>query len=527
MNVLLVYPEFPKTFWSHTHALSILGKRAIVPPLGLLTVAAMLPHGWGKRLVDLNVRPLSDADLAWADCVFISGMIVHRDSARRVISRCKAAGKTVVAGGPLFAAEYALFEEVEHFVLCEGEQVMAQLVADLESGKLKRTYRSREYADMTQSPVPMWELADMEQYSCAALQFSRGCPFDCEFCNVTALLGRKPRTKTPEQVIAELDAIYARGWRGSVFFVDDNLIGSRKAARAMLAALKRWQSQHGPLRLITQVSIDLADDEALVNDMIEAGFAAVFVGIETPEAEALAECNKRQNTHRDLVADVWRLQQAGLEVQAGFIVGFDHDTPDTFRRQVEFIEKSRIVTAMVGMLHAPPGTKLADRLWREGRLAGHSSGDNTDGTTNVTPIMGITALRQGYGWLLGQLYEPRPFYRRVRAFLKAFPAARWQNPLTTQRIRPFLRATWQLGIAGRERWQYWRLLVWTLLNRPQMLPAAIRLAACGHHYRTICEQNGLLREGKHFVLESPQMAHAPALQQSTPALSPPRTGYEH
>jgi radical SAM superfamily enzyme YgiQ (UPF0313 family) len=488
VNILLAYPEFPDTFWSHAHALRIAGKKALLPPLGLLTVAAMLPPHWGKKLIDLNVGPLSDSDLAWADCVFVSGMVVQREAARQLIARCKAAGKTVVAGGPLFAAEYALFEQVDHFVLSEGELTVSALVADLERGRARRSYRSREYADLRQSPTPLWELADLDQYFVAGVQFSRGCPYDCEFCNVTALLGRRPRTKTTAQIIAELDALHQRGWRGPVFFVDDNLIGHRPALKDLLPALKQWQRTYGPMPFITQASINLADDQTLMQDMVEAGFTAVFVGIESPDPEALAECNKSQNQNRDLVGDVRRLQRFGLEVWGGFIVGFDHDAPSIFQRQVEFIEQSRIVAAMVGMLHAPPGTRLAERLWREGRLTGASSGDNTDGTTNIVPKMGLEPLSEGYRWLLQRLYAPRPYYQRVKSFLREYRAPQCRNPLTLSRLRTFLRSIYHLGIFGRERIEYWSLLFWTLLHRPALLPNAIRLAICGHHYRRLSEQ---------------------------------------
>ena len=492
MNILLLYPEFPETFWSYFHALRIIRKKATMPPLGLLTVAAMLPERWGKRLVDLNLSPLTDQDLAWADCVFISGMAVQRTAARRLIARCKAAGKTVVAGGPLFIGEYALFEQVDHFVLGEAEITLAPFVADLEKGTPKRTYRTREFADMKLSPVPMWELADLPKYAVAGVQFSRGCPYDCDFCNVTAMLGRKPRTKTGAQVIAELDALKRCGWRGPGFFVDDNLIGHRPALKNdLLPALQKWQKTNGPMPFNTQASINLADDPALVSDMVKAGFDAVFVGIETPDAGSLAECSKNQNRNRDLAADVRRLHRAGIEVQAGFIVGFDHDTPTIFKRQVEFIKRSRIVTAMVGMLHAPPGTRLAERLWQEGRLLGPSSGDNTDGTTNIAPTMGIEALREGYKWLLANLYTPRPFYQRLKAFLREYKSPQIRSRVDLARLRAFARSILHLGIVGKERIEFWGLMGWVVLNRPKLLPAAVKLAVCGHHYRKICELHGL------------------------------------
>ncbi|MFI5379368.1 MAG: B12-binding domain-containing radical SAM protein [Tepidisphaerales bacterium] len=492
MRILLIYPEFPDTFWSYKHALRLVRKKALSPPLGLLTVAAMLPQGWEKKLVDLNLVPLTDQDLAWADLIFISGMGVQRDSARAIIARCKAAGKTVVAGGPLFTAEYALFEQVDHFILNEAELTLPPFLADFAKGTAKRVYRTREFADMHQSPVPLWHLADMSQYHSGAIQFSRGCPYDCEFCNVTALFGRRPRTKTGGQITAELTAMRDAGWRGTIFFVDDNLIGHRPSLKNdLLPVLHAWQKTHGPTTFNTQASINLADDEKLTRDMVDAGFDAIFVGIESSDPSSLEECGKSQNRNRDLIADVKRLQKAGLEVQAGFILGFDHDTPATFQQQVDFIQESGIVTAMVGLLHAPPGTQLANRLRSEGRLMGSSSGDNTDGSTNIAPRMGLETLRNGYRWVLDRIYAPGPYYRRCKTFLKNFGTPTCRPPLDWTRIRASLDSVYRLGIVGRERIEYWSLLGWTLLHRPTLLPIAFRLAVCGHHYRKICELHGL------------------------------------
>ena len=492
MRVLLIYPEFPDTFWSYKHALKLVRKKALSPPLGLLTVAAMLPAEWEKKLVDLNLIPLTDQDLAWADCVFISGMAVQRDFARAIIARCKAAGKTVVAGGPLFSAEYALFEQVDHFVLNEAELTLPPFLADFAKGTAKRVYRTREFADMHTSPVPLWHLADLSKYHSGAIQFSRGCPYDCEFCNVTKLFGRRPRTKTGQQIITELQAMRDAGWRGTVFFVDDNLIGHRPSLKNdLLPALLTWQKTRGPTPFNTQASINLADDEKLTREMVAAGFDAIFVGIESSDPSSLEECGKSQNRNRDLIADVKKLQKAGLEVQAGFILGFDHDTPATFQQQIDFIQESGIVTAMVGLLHAPPGTQLANRLRGEGRLVGQSSGDNTDGTTNVVPRMGMETLRNGYRHVLDRIYSPAPYYRRCKTFLKNIGAPTCRAPIDWVRLRSFFYSMYYLGIIGPERIQYWSLLGWTLLHRPTLIPMAIRLAVYGHHNRKICEMHGL------------------------------------
>ena len=395
MNILLIYPEFPDTFWSFRYALKFIRKKSISPPLGLLTIAAMLPAEWNKRLVDLNTRPLTDQDLAWADYMFISGMTVQRQSARDTIERCRAAGVKVVAGGPLFTIQRELFDDVvDHFVLNEGELTLPLFLDDLAQGRAQHVYTSTDFADIQQTPVPAWELADLKRYGMLNIQFSRGCPFNCDFCNVTALLGHRPRTKTAAQITAELDRFYQLGWRGGVLFVDDNLIGNKRALKTeLLPALIEWRKDKLGITFQTEVSINMADDEDLLHLMAAAGFTAVFIGIETPDESSLAECSKKQNLKRDLVADVKRIQRAGMQVQAGFIVGFDSDTPSIFQRQIDFIQKSGIVTAMVGLLQAPPGTGLYERLKGEGRLNEQSSGDNVDGTTNIIPQMSLETLR--------------------------------------------------------------------------------------------------------------------------------------
>ena len=416
-KILMIYPEFPDTFWSFKHALKFIRKKAFAPPLGLLTVAAMLPPEWEKRLVDLNVTHLAQQDLAWADYVFISAMIVQREAARAVIARCKQAGVPVVAGGPLFTSEHVSFPQVDCFVLNEAEITLPLFLADLEQGDPQRVYATAEYPEIRRTPVPLWELADLKQYASISIQFSRGCPFDCDFCNITALLGRRPRTKTAAQIIAELDHIYALGWRGSVFFVDDNFIGNKQQLkREVLPALIDWRRGKSGLRFSTELSINLADDEALMIMMVDAGFTSVFVGIETPDDDSLAECSKLQNRGRDLVESVRRMQHAGMQVQGGFIVGFDNDTPSIFQRQVEFIQKSGIVSAMVGLLQAFPGTKLYARLKNEGRLTSEGSGDNVDGSTNIMPKMDLDVLRNGYKNLLHQIYSPKLYYERIITF---------------------------------------------------------------------------------------------------------------
>lgn len=485
MNVLLLYPEFPATFWSFKHALKFVGKRASLPPLGLLTVASMLPREWNLKLVDTNVGSLSSGHLKWADMVMISAMIAQRESVEELIARCKAAGKTVVAGGPLFTSEKDKFPTVDHFVLNEAEITLPPFLRDFAEGKAQRVYSAIEFADVATTPVPRWDLAKLGRYASMCLQYSRGCPFDCEFCDVTTKFGHKPRIKAAAQVIAELDLLHKLGWRGQVFFVDDNLIGNKRALRTeLLPALAEWQRQrHHGLPFFTEASINLADDEVLMREMVDAGFDGVFIGIETPDETALAECHKRQNQKRDLVEDVKRIQRTGLQVQGGFIVGFDSDTSTIFRRQIEFIQRSGIVTAMVGLLNALPDTRLHARMKREGRLMGDSTGNNVDGTINFIPRMDLEKLRAGYRGILEHIYAPGPYYQRVRTFLREYRRPRYNLSMDWRRLFAFFYAGVRLGVLGRERFHYWYLLLWTSLHRPAHLSLAVTLAIYGHHFR--------------------------------------------
>jgi len=486
LKALLIYPEFPDTFWSFKHALKFIHKKAAFPPLGLLTLGAMLPKEWSTRLIDLNVKAVTEKDLAWADAAFISGMSVQRDSAHQIIARCKEGGLKVVAGGPLFTSEYEEFDQVDHFVLNEAELTLPLFLADLERGSAKPVYKTSEFSNISATPAPLWELADMKRYASMNIQFSRGCPFDCDFCNVTVLFGHRPRIKSSGQVIAELDALYGLGWRGQVFFVDDNFIGNKRYLKTqLLPALAEWRNDKKGIRFNTEASVNLADDRQLMEMMVQAGFDTVFIGIETPDEASLAECNKRQNKNRNLIDSVKRIQRAGLQVQGGFIVGFDNDTQSIFQRQIDFIQKSGIVTAMVGLLQAPVGTRLYERLKQEGRLLGHTSGDNVDGTTNIITLMDLDTLNEGYRNIMQHIYSRKHYYRRVKTFLREYKAPKIQISLDFQRFLAFFRSNIRLGIIGRERLQYWGLLWWTLFRRPGLLPLAVTLAIYGYHFRKV------------------------------------------
>ena len=489
MNVLLIYPEFPDTFWSFKHALKFIRKKASFPPLGLLTVAAMLPKEWTIRLVDVNVTKLTDKDLKWADYAFFSSMVVQRKSAYQLLERCKEAGVKIVAGGPLFTSEHEQFKDVDHFVLNEAELTLPSFLEDLKNGCAKPVYKTPEFADIRETPAPLWELADLKKYASMSIQYTRGCPYQCEFCDVTALFGRRTRTKETVQIITELDTFYNQGWRGNVFFVDDNLIGNRRSLKKdLLPELIKWQSNHTGITFNTEVSINLAKDEALLQMLFEAGFNTVFVGIETPDTDSLAECGKSQNKDRDLAEDVRIIQRAGLQVQAGFIVGFDNDTPSIFQRQIDFIQKTGIVTAMVGLLQAPTGTRLYERLKKEGRLLGRMTGDNADGSTNIIPNnMDADTCREGYKTILRHIYSPENYYKRIMTFFKEYKSPKFKGTIKIEHILALLSSIYHLGILGKERVQFWHLLFWTGLHRRELFPLAVTLAIYGYHFRKVSQ----------------------------------------
>ncbi|GAB7025935.1 B12-binding domain-containing radical SAM protein [Geotalea toluenoxydans] len=491
MKILLVYPHYPDTFWSFRHALKFIGRKASFPPLGLLTVAAMLPAQWEKKLVDMNVAELTDRDIKWADLVFISAMSIQRESAETVIGRCRNLGVKTVAGGPLFIAFHDQFSQVDHLVLGEAEITLQRFLDDLEMGVPGHIYQDERRADLADTPVPLWELADLRKYAGMNIQYSRGCPFDCEFCDITGLFGRKPRTKQTVQLLVELESLYSRGWRGSIFFVDDNFIGDKqKLKREILPAIRGWMEKRNyPFYFYTEASIDLADDGELMRMMVEAGFQEVFIGIETPHGEVLTEIGKVQNKNRDLLVSVKRIQQAGLQVHGGFIVGFDSDPPTIFDSQIRFIQESGIATAMVGILTALRGTRLYQRLRQEGRLVGDTTGNNMAVSLNFVPRMERSALIGGYRALLDHIYSPDNYYKRVKKLLKEY------RPLYTGRFnvqRGYLPALWKsiffLGVLGKERVQFWNLFFWSLLRKPRLFPLAITYAIYGFHFRKITEK---------------------------------------
>jgi radical SAM superfamily enzyme YgiQ (UPF0313 family) len=493
LKILLVYPRYPDTFWSFRHALKFIFKKATFPPLGLLTVAAMLPQVWEKRLVDMNITALTDKDLKWADYVFISGMVVQQTSAKEIVERCKKLGTKTIAGGPFFSRGYeeTWFDDIDHLVFNEAENIVPLLLKDLEKGCAKHIYASEERPDIRETPVPLWSLINRKKYQSMTIQYSRGCPFNCEFCDIVILNGHRPRTKDKSQIIAELDALYDMGWRASVFFVDDNFIGNkRKLKSEILPAIIKWmEEKKRPFSFFTEASINLADDEELMDLMTAAGFDMVFVGIESPNEESLLECNKLPNKGRDLLTSVKKIQNYGLQVQGGFIVGFDSDPVSIFKSQIDFIQKSGIVTAMVGVLMAPPETRLYKRLKKENRILPKGSGDNTDGSTNFIPKMGREALARGYKHVVDTIYAPRQYYERIKTFLKEYkPTNKGRPKISIVHLIALIRSTWSLGVREKGRIHYWKLVIWTLLRKPKTFPLSMTLAVQGFHFRKVAEK---------------------------------------
>ena len=490
MKILLVYPQYPDTFWSFKHALKFIFKKAAFPPLGLLTVAAMLPREWEKKAVDMNVESLHNKDIEWADYVFLSAMAVQRDSAKDVIKRCNQLGTKIVAGGPLFTTEHEAFGGIDHFVLNEAEFSLPPFIEDLKKGCAKPVYTADRWPDIGTTPIPAWDLINMKKYVSMSVQYSRGCPYDCEFCDIVVLNGHTPRVKNRVQLLAEMDALYDRGWRGDIFIVDDNFIGNkRKLKEEILPAIIEWMKQRNyPFALFTEASINLSDDDELMRLMVDANFNMVFIGIETPNEECLSECKKTQNMNRDLLASVKRLQNNGLQVQGGFIVGFDNDPHTIFENQINFIQKSGIVTAMVGILSALPGTKLHQRLKKENRLLGEVSGNNTDCSINFIPKMNHETLIEGYKSIVSNIYSPKHYYERIKIFLAEYKPkhVRTSYPQLSH-LHAFVRSMWVLGLKEKGRTYYWRFIAWVLIKRPQHLPLSINMAICGFHFRKVME----------------------------------------
>ncbi|HVU46744.1 MAG TPA: radical SAM protein [Terracidiphilus sp.] len=494
MNVLLIYPQFPDTYWSFKHALRFLGKRAAQPPLGLMTVAALLPRDWKKRLVDTNVEKLRERDLEWADVVLLSGMHIQHEPLVAIVERCRSRGLRTVVGGPITSSLSATELHADHIVIGEAESLISELAQDLERGTAKLVYQAAERPDMETSPLPDLKLIKMQRYSTMTVQYSRGCPFNCEFCDIIEIYGRRPRTKAVRQVLAELDQLHAAGWREAVFIVDDNFIGNKPRAKELLKALAEWRVQYGAnFDFITEASLNLADDPELMQMMKDAGFISVFLGIETPDESGLIASNKLQNTRRNLLNSIATIQSYGMQVMGGFILGFDTDREDIFDRMVDFIQKSGIPIAMVGLLQAMPGTQLFRRLRKEGRILDAGRGDNTCDKLNFKPRMDASRLIEGYRSVLKQIYSCEAYYERVKLFLgrtQRAPGERKskQRWMTRANARAFVTSIVRQGVLGQERWSYWKFLLAAATRYRRSFGMAMTLAVMGYHFQLLTDR---------------------------------------
>jgi len=482
MKVLLVYPEYPDTFWSFKHVLSFVSKKAAFPPLGLLTIAAMLPPEWEKKLVDANVSKLMDEQILWADMVFISAMIVQKENAAEIIQRCKSLGRKVVAGGPFFTTQHENFPQVDCFVLNEAEVTLPLFLEDLKNGKLKHVYTSTERPDITKTPLPLWDLIRFRDYATMLVQHSRGCPFNCEFCDIVIMNGNVPRTKAAGQFMTELTSLYNAGWRGGVFIVDDNFIGNKINVKKMLPLLVAWQkAHHYPFTFLTEASTNLADDQELMSLMSAANFNKVFLGIETPNVDSLKECGKFQNVSRNLVDTIRVIQRNGMQVMGGFIVGFDSDTESVFDAQINFIQQVGVVTAMVGLLAALPQTRLWHRLKAEGRLLAETTGNHMDGSMNFVPKMRKEKLIAGYRRIMSTIYSPKFYYPRIETLIRNYKHTA-RSRVSWGSVKAFFESMWRIGIFSRAGPYYWRLLFKIFFTRIKSFPLAVELSVYGFHF---------------------------------------------
>lgn len=489
MKILMVYPEYPDSFWSMKHIMKLFSKKAYLPPLGLMTVSALLPEEFERKLTDMNVTELTDEQILWADYVFISAMIVQKESAISVIERCKNLGVKSIAGGPLFTSLYEEFNDVDHFILNEGEVTIPMFLKDLKNGELKRIYTSDIKPDMKISPLPHLHLIKPDDYSVLSIQYSRGCPFDCEFCDIVNLNGKIPRTKSPDQIIAELEAINNVGWQGDIFFVDDNFIGDKNKTKELLRKIIEWRKKvkFKPL-FFTEISINAADDDELLELMSQAGFFFVFIGIETPSVEALKECNKFQNQNRSLIDSVRKFYRYGIEVSAGFIVGFDSDDETIFERQFNFIQQAGVTKAMIQLLQALPGTRLYKRIEAEGRLITVSSGGNLDSTINFVPKMDKDILIKGYKKLVNSVYSSKMYYNRIINFLDYYTPT-CNGDLDIKYIPPLLKALFILGFIKKGKRYFWKLIFTTLIKYPKSIFIALECAMFYIHFSKVLEEN--------------------------------------
>jgi radical SAM superfamily enzyme YgiQ (UPF0313 family) len=490
VNILLLYPRFPKSFWSFEEALELIGKKALLPPLGLATVAAILPQEWSYKLVDCNVTTVTEAHWQWADIVLISAMIVQKEDFKNLILQAKQRGKKVAVGGPYPTAlpKESQTLGVDYMILDEGEITLPLFVEAVKKGESAGVFRALEKPDVSQTPIPRFDLLDLQAYDCMSLQFSRGCPFQCEFCDIIVLYGRKPRTKTPQQLIAEMDRLYELGWRGRIFMVDDNFIGNKRNVKLMLREMKGWMAEHKyPFELLTEASVDLAQDPELMELMVACNFNCVFLGIETPDEESLTLTHKYQNTRNLLEEAVQTIAKSGLMVMAGFIIGFDGEKAGAGKRIVQFVEQSTIPIAFFSMLQALPDTALWKRLEKEGRLR-HQSGDiNQTTLMNFIPTRPLEEIAREYVEAFWELYEPARFldraYRHYLMMADPHPQVGLKKPSWLE-LKALVKVCWQQGVIRDTRWQFWRNLLGILWYKPGRFAEYLSVCSRNEHFLT-------------------------------------------
>ncbi len=492
MNILLVYPEMPDTIGKFKQFLKLTGRKSAFPPIGLLTVAAMLPNEWNKKLIDTNCQKLTPKDLEWADYVFLSAMNVQAKSAMEIIEICNEANVKIVAGGPLFTHEYEKFKGVDYFVLNEAEITLHDFLTDLENGNPKHIYKSSKFANVQETPAPMWELLDLNNYIYSIVQYSRGCPYLCDFCDVTALFGRVPRVKSPEQIVNELDILVRSGRNEMIFFADDNLIGNKNVLKKeLLPKLIEWRSKnkYAPT-FATQLTINLADDDELIQLMLEAGFRHILIGIESIDEDALAKMKKKQNTRRDLLQNLTKLQERGFIIIGTFIVGLDDDEESVFKNVAKFIQDSGIVLVVINVLKAPPGTELYERVKREERLLENFKFD--EDKTNIIPKLDPEVLHNGYKFVLGEAYSTKNVFERSIKHFKIKKGFKVKNPVYRKihfkDVVSFFRIVFFMGILNSERKYFWKLFRYVYKNHQNYLDLALLYSLIMYEYSKLFEK---------------------------------------
>jgi radical SAM superfamily enzyme YgiQ (UPF0313 family) len=488
--VLLIWPKFPASFWGFEGLTRMIPEDAITPPLGLITVAALCPPSWNLKLLDHCFDEISDEELAGADLVMVSAMHAQREDARHILRRARALGTRTFIGGPWASSEPDVVEhEADHVLVGEAEEIFGKIAKALEEGSAQPVYRVLDKPDLSASPMPRFDLLRMEKYVQMPVQFARGCPFQCDFCDIITIYGRKVRGKTPKQLLAELDRLHELGWKGEVFIVDDNFIGNRKNSLLLCRELAAWNETRGkPFLFYTQASVDLADRPELMEAMVAANFMYVFLGIETPSADALLGSKKFQNLKRDTLEQVRIIQNNGLWVLAGFIVGFDSDDETIFERQRQFIEQSAIPWAMAGVLQAPPTTPLFDRMKAEGRMIEDSEAITNFSAPNFRTVMPLPTLLGGLSRLLADLYEPQTYFQRAFRSLEAWRPRPFQKPKITTRLyelRILASSIWTQGLKSSYRRAYWSFFA-TLIRRFRHSPSHVwmgfALLFTAHHF---------------------------------------------